>query len=228
MLRARPTFVLTLLYALASTLLVTPAALPLRATSVTPPTFSALTARAETIVRAEVLSTRSELVERAGSRAIFTYVTFRIDEILKGTLPATATPPSPASTFATAAPPTPANTLTLEFLGGTVGELSMDVAGIPSFARGQTDILFVEKNGAQICPLVAMMFGRYRVQRDAISGTEFITRDNGAPLTNLAEIALPFASPAVEARLAAARGSPLTAAAFTALIREEAVRIHTP
>eukprot|EP01035_Chromulina_nebulosa_P003327 gene3327-4537_t len=77
--RDRLTYPLTFIFALTVTLLV--ASLPLRATSVTPPTFSALTARAETIVRAEVLSARSELVERAGSRAIFTYVTFRIDEV---------------------------------------------------------------------------------------------------------------------------------------------------
>jgi hypothetical protein len=188
---------------------------PLRATSVTPPSFSALTARAETIVRAAVLSTHSELVERAGSRAIFTYVTFRVDEVLKGSLP-----PASASTAA--------GTLTLEFLGGTVGELSMDVVGIPTFTPGQSDILFIEKNGAQICPLVAMMFGRYHVQRDAATGTDYVTRDNGTPLTSLDQIGLPFASSAVEARLAALRGAPLTASAFAALIREETVRVQTP
>ncbi len=182
---------------------------PLRATSVTPPTLAQLTARAETVFRGEVLSIRSELVTRAGSRAIFTTVTFRIDELLKGALPGAAT-------------------LTLEFLGGTVGELTMDVAGIPQFAVGQTDILFVEKNGAQICPLVAMMFGRYHVLRDAVTGGEFIARDSGTPLTSVAEIALPFTSSALDARLAPLRGSPLTPAAFAAFIREEALRVHTP
>jgi hypothetical protein len=186
---------------------------PLGATSVTPPTFTQLTGRAESIFRGEVTAIRTELVTRADSRAIFTYVTFRIQEILKGTVPASATAEQ---------------TVTLEFLGGTVGELTMDVVGIPRFSVGQTELLFVEKNGQQICPLVAMMFGRYRIQRHATTGAEFIARDNGAPLTSTDDIALPMAAPALEARIAPFRGAALTPTAFSALIREEALRIHTP
>ena len=184
---------------------------PLGATSVTPPTFSQLTARAGTIFRGEVSSIRAELVTQADNRAIFTYVTFRLQEILKGTPPAGADA-----------------TVTLEFLGGTVGELTMDVVGMPRFSVGQTELLFVDKTGGQICPLVAMMFGRYRIQRHPTTGAEFIARDNGAPLASTDEIALPLASPALEARLAPLRAAPLTPAAFSALIRQESLRAVTP
>ncbi len=186
---------------------------PLGATSVSPPTFSQLTGRAESIFRGEVTTIRTELVTRGNDRAIFTYVTFRIQEILKGTLPAGASAD---------------HTVTLDFLGGSVGELTMDVVGIPRFSVGQTELLFVEKNGQQICPLVAMMFGRYRIQRHATTGAEWVARDNGAPLTSTDDIALPLAAPALEARLAPLRAAPLTPAAFSALIRDEALRVHTP
>ncbi len=186
---------------------------PLGATSVTPPTFIQLTGRAESIFRGEVTTLRTELVTRGESRAIFTYVTFRIQEILKGTMPASASAD---------------HTVTLEFLGGTVGELTMDIVGIPRFSVGQTELLFVEKNGQQICPLVAMMFGRYRIQRHATTGAEFIARDNGAPLTSTDEIALPMAAPALATRLAPLRAAALTPAAFSALIRDEAARVHLP
>jgi hypothetical protein len=182
---------------------------PLRATSVTPPTFPQLTSRAGTIFRGEVTAIRTELVTRADNRAIFTYVTFRVQEVLKGTVPAAAT-------------------VTLEFLGGSVGELTMDVVGMPRFSVGQTELLFVDQTGGQICPLVAMMFGRYRIQRHPTTGAEFVARDNGAPLASTDEIALPLASPALEARLAPLRAAPLTPAAFSALIRQEAVLTATP
>ena len=186
---------------------------PLGATSVTPPTFKQLTHRAEAIFRGEVTTLRTELVTHADSRAIFTYVTFRIQEILKGTLPADVGAEQ---------------TVTLEFLGGTVGDLTMDVVGIPRFSIGQTELLFVEKNGQQICPLVAMMFGRFRIQRHATTGEEFIARDNGAPLASTDEISLPLAAPALESRLAPLRAAPLTPAAFFRLIREEAARPPSP
>ena len=92
----------------------------------------------------------------------------------------------------------------------------------------KTELLFVDQTGGQICPLVAMMFGRYRIQRHPTTGAEFIARDNGAPLASTDEIALPLASPALEARLAPLRAAPLTPAAFSALIRQEAVLTATP
>ena len=189
------------------------AASPAGATSVTPPTFKQLTHRAEAIFRGEVTTIRTELVTRADSRAIFTYVTFRIQDIIKGTL-----------TNNVGAD----HTVTLEFLGGTVGDLTMDVVGVPRFSIGQTEVLFVEKNGQQICPLVAMMFGRYRIRRHATTGEEFIARDNGAPLASTDEIELPLAAPSLESRLAPLRSAPLTPAAFSRLIREEAARAPAP
>ena len=115
--------------------------------------------------------------------------------------------------------------LTLEFLGGTVGELTMDVDGIPSFATGRTEILFVQNNGRQICPLVGMAHGRYKIERDATTGVDLVKRDNGAALTNVAQVALPLTRGTLNDTLQRLGGStPLTPAGFIAEIRAEHAR----
>jgi len=183
---------------------------PAGATTVEPPDFSKLVARASSVFRGEVIGLRSELVTRGAERAIFTHVTFRVAEVIRGE-------PLQAE-------------VTLEFLGGTVGDLSMEVAGMPTFEPGAREIVFVERSGPQICPLVAMAYGRYRVLRDA-AGADYVARDNGAPLSRLEDVSLPLTSPALAmftARQTLARARPLSPADFSAAVLAEAVRARLP
>jgi hypothetical protein len=141
-----------------------------RATSVTPPSFAELVAESNAIVRASVTSISAAWADAGGQRVIKTHVSFRVKKNLKGVSP---------------------ETLTLEFLGGTVGSESMQVSGMPQFAVGQTEILFVANNGAQFCPLVRMMHGRYRVLDDAARHRVYVARDDGAPLEKTDDVQLP-------------------------------------
>ena len=105
----------------------------------------------------------------------------------------------------------------MEFLGGTVGDESLVVTGMPKFARGDREFVFVQKNGVQFCPLVALSHGRYRVLRDAARSRDFIARDNGQPLTDTAEVEQPLQdlpTPVRAARAQAAIERALTPAAF--------------
>ena len=156
--------------------LLTMIALPFcRATTIIPPTFSELVAKAETVVLGEVTAISSELQTRGSERAIFTRVTFAIREPVLGVAPAL---------------------LTLEFLGGTVGELTMDVDGMPAFAIGRSEILFVQ--------------------------------NNGAALTNVAQVSLPLTRGTLTDTLQRLGGTvPLTPAAFIAEIRAEHARQQT-
>jgi len=186
------------------------AASPTLATSVQPPDFPQLVARAASVFRGEVVSLRSELVTRGPDRAIFTRVTFRVSEVIRG-----------------AALPVE---VTLEFLGGTVGDLTLEVAGMPRFEPGGREIVFVERAGPQICPLVAMAYGRYRVLLDA-AGAEFVARDNGAPLVRPDDVALSLTAPVVvvlTSRQSLARARPLSPLEFTAAVRSEALRARLP
>jgi hypothetical protein len=186
--------------ALSLSLLIIPCAV---ATTVIAPTFNELVAQSESVLWGEVTEINCELVTQGKSRAIFTRVTVTVREQIIGTNP---------------------TTVTLEFLGGTVGELTMVVDGMPRFTLGQNDILFVQNNGRQICPLVGMAHGRYSIVRDPITGTDRVTRDNGATLTNVAQVSHPLTQGTLTDTLQRLGGTPLTPAAFIAEIRAEKSR----
>lgn len=141
------------------------------ATTVVPPTFQQLVAQAEFIVRAEVRALRCEETVRDGQSVIHTYVTIGVLRSLKGDAP---------------------KVMELRLLGGTLNGQTLEVAGVPKFVPGQKCLLFIENNGRQFCPLVAIMHGRYRIERRAGDGAEVIRRDNGAPLRTTSDVGAPM------------------------------------
>src|ERR1700682_1413511 len=124
-----------------------------RATTVIAPTFAQLVNDAEFIFQGNVTDVRSQWIGEGGQRQIVTYVTFKVDDAIKG---------SPGATY------------TIRMLGGTVGEITMAISDAPQFKVGDKDILFVEHNGTQFVPLVGIMHGRFHVERDQ-SGQEVVT-----------------------------------------------------
>lgn len=176
----------------------------LSATTVVAPTFPELVAEAQTIVRGRVTGVESRWIDTPQGRVIKTYVTFTVLRALKGA---------------------PGATLTLQLLGGEVAGEGMRVAGMPQFAVGDTDIVFVAGNGVSFSPLVGLMHGRYRVQRDATSGQELVTRNDRAPLTNVDDVRLPQRETPLPATLALT--SALTVDAFETRIAQEISRHAT-
>ena len=183
-----------------------PLAARVRATSVVPPDFSALVSEADAIYRGRVSDVEARRVSSPGGASVIkTFVTFAIERVLKGA---------------------EQTSVTLEFLGGTLGDESLDVSGMPQFTTGQRGIVFVQKNGRQFCPLVRLGHGRYRIAHDDSGGRDYIARENGLPLNDVAEIALPLADGAAAAipALQAARADTtraLTPGAFEARIVNE-------
>jgi hypothetical protein len=178
-----------------------------RATSVVPPSFAELVHEADAIYRGRVTAVAPRRVELPdGGSVIKTFVTVTVERTLKG----------PAK-----------SDVVLEFLGGTLGEESLVVSGMPKFNPGDREIVFVQKNGVQFCPLVALMHGRYRVLRDEAAARDYIARDNRVPLTDVADVELPMHQvPAAlrAASAAAASARALTPAAFEASIVSEIQR----
>jgi hypothetical protein len=106
-------------------------------------------------------------------------------------------------------------------LGGEHDGLSMRVAGVPRFRVGEEDILFIQGNGTHYHPLYAAMYGRYPVRRDKATGREYVARNNGVPLGDVSEVALPLAEGAgatLQRRLRPV-GDGLSPAAFIEHIR---------
>jgi hypothetical protein len=127
------------------------------ATTVIAPSFDELVGNAEAIFQGTVTDVQSQWVGEGGQRHIVSYVTFEVEESLKGT---------------------PGARYTMRMLGGTVGDETMEISDAPKFKVGDRDILFVENNGTQFIPLVGIMYGRFQVQR---------TQESDAVLTNEGE-----------------------------------------
>lgn len=171
---------------------------PSQATTVIPPDFDELVAQAEIIFQGVVTESRSQFVGEGAQRHIVTYVTFKVDDVVKGT---------------------PGGSYTIRMLGGTVGDETMEVTDTPKFKIGDRDILFVEKNGTQFVPLVGIMHGRFRVKREAATGREVVATSEGAALSSVAKLG-------TQERQSEAGEKALSVADFKAAVRGR-VATHT-
>jgi hypothetical protein len=137
------------------------------ATTVIPPTFEELSDRAEIVFVGKAVASRTEWRTISADRVIFTLVEFEVAEIWKGSA---------------------GKSLTLQFLGGTVGDATMEVAGVPRFSTDDRVVLFVEKNGVQFCPLVGIFHGKFALRKDEKTGRDIVLRHDGKPLRDVSEI----------------------------------------
>ena len=137
----------------------------LQATTVIPPKFDELVGHADLIFQGTVTNVRSEYVGEGGQRHIQSYVTFKVEDAIKG---------APGASY------------TISMLGGIVGGRTMRVADAPTFKIGDRDILFVEHNGEQFIPLVGIMHGRFRIQHEQQTGRDIVATNDGRALTDVA------------------------------------------
>ena len=138
----------------------------LLATTVIPPSFDELVSRAQTIFQGTVTNVSSAWTGEGAQRHIVSYVTLKVEDTYKGN---------------------PGKQITLRMLGGTVGDQTMEVSDAPKFKPGDRDVLFVENNGTQFIPLVGIMHGRYRIEKNQ-AGRDVIMTNTGAPLTSVSQV----------------------------------------
>ena len=136
------------------------------ATTVIPPHFDELVSRAQVIFEGEVTGLQSQWIGEGAQHRIVTFVTFKVNDTLKGDA---------------------GTTYSIRMLGGTVDGRTMEVTDAPKFKVGDHDLLFVENNGSQFIPLVGIQHGRFRVQSDA-SGQQTITTGEGQLLTDVNQL----------------------------------------
>jgi hypothetical protein len=85
--------------------------------------FRQLVARADLIFTGEVVRTESRWVISNAERSIVTTVTFRIQRLLKGEA---------------------VGDIVLEFLGGQVADVALEVVGVPRFTVGDRAVMCVD------------------------------------------------------------------------------------
>jgi len=137
------------------------------ATTVIPPSFDELVAEAEVIFQGTVTDVKSQWTGEGGQRHIVSFVTFKVDDVVKGN---------------------PGETYTMRMLGGTVDGTTMEVTDTPKFKVGEREILFVENNGTQFVPLVGIMHGRFHVTQDSATGADVVLTNGGQAVTDLAQL----------------------------------------
>jgi hypothetical protein len=169
------------------------AAATARATTVIPPTFDELVDQAEVIFQGSVADVRSQWIGEGAERSIVSYITFTVEDALKGNA---------------------SQTYTIRMLGGTVGEDTMEVSDAPRFHVGDKDILFVEHNGSQFVPLVGIMHGRFHVRRNQAGG-EVVTDDSDEPVRDVTRLGRESSAPSP-------RVTDLTPGDFKAAIKDRA------
>jgi hypothetical protein len=140
------------------------------ATTIVPVTFRELVQNADVIFVGEVVGQRASWDMTRDGRSIVTSVQFNVVRVLKGNVGLVTQ---------------------LDFLGGTIGDLTMDVSGVPRFQSGDRDVLFVGAVRNAVSPLIGFSQGRFRIERDAVSGFDRVRTYDGRALDATSTIGKP-------------------------------------
>jgi hypothetical protein len=122
------------------------------------------------VVRARCVSG----IARWDDREIWTFTAFAVTDTWKGNA---------------------ADEITVRTLGGTVGNVTSHVAGVPVFRPGEEVVLFLEPSPAGGLAVVSWQQGTFRVHRDARTGRYHATQDISAPVLGVGSspaLVLPF------------------------------------
>jgi hypothetical protein len=124
--------------------------------------FEQILQTADVVFTGTVLRVESKWTSTRTGRAIISLVTYRVEHVLKGD---------------------PGAEITLEFLGGKVGDVALAVEGVPTFSEGQQDVICALAGALHVSPIAGFNQGRFRVIRDVASGQEFVVAQDGRALT---------------------------------------------
>ena len=118
-------------------------AAPAFATTVARLDMEQLVQRADLIVQGHVQSVYSQWDE--ARRLVFTYISIRVDEPLKGER---------------------RQWVLIRQVGGSIGTIRMSVAGVPQFKSGEMAIVFLKRQGDSTFQVVGMNQGLYEIIDD--------------------------------------------------------------
>lgn len=108
-----------------------------------------------------------EVVPSKDGRFPFTFVTFDVERVFKGTVRG--------------------RHLTLRLQGGALDDEVVVIHGMPRFDTGERYLLFVYGNGVTASPVLGWIQGQYRFAKEPRSGREVLVDWKGAPLRGIAE-----------------------------------------
>jgi hypothetical protein len=128
---------------------------PTRATTLKRMSVADLSRAAHVVIRARCVTNST----RWDAGEIWTFTTFDVEETWKGSAPAQ---------------------ITVRLLGGSAGNFTSTVSGVPRFSPGEEVILFLERTPAQDYSIVSWMQGTFRIAHNSTTGEESVTQDTAA------------------------------------------------
>ena len=128
---------------------------PVRATTLRRMSVADLSRAAHIVARARCVANST----RWDAGEIWTFTTFDVEEIWKGSAPAQ---------------------ITVRLLGGRTEDFTSTVSGVPRFYPGEELILFLERTPAQDFSIVSWMQGTFRIAHISTTGEEIVTQDTAA------------------------------------------------
>ena len=131
-----------------------------------------MVAAADVIVRAAVVSQRSEWITTRDDRVIVTLVTLRIERTFKG-----ESRPQ----------------MLLKSLGGTVGDETVHVSGVPRFTVGDRAVLLAYTGRRMVSPIVGATRGRFPLRSSPDGAAEFVTLSDGRAFASFDQVRAPLA-----------------------------------
>ena len=146
--------------------------------------FQEMVATSEFIFEGTV--TGQEAIRPEGSKNIFTKVTFAVSDVLKGG--------------------NDASTVSLYFMGGTIGSLTLSISDMQIPKNGERGIYFVESpTKRQVHPLYGWNQGRFLILNDR-DGNPRIHTAKGKPIRSVKKIATPSVAALLDGATSAALG----------------------
>ena len=118
--------------------------------------------KADLVFTGKVTGQRAEWANLNGRKSIVTVVTLEVLDTHKGTA---------------------SQKLDLRCPGGTIGDTTLELVGMPAFTEGEKCVLFVRTNANAVCPIVGIYHGKL-----VLGAEETVSRHNGRPLSNISEI----------------------------------------
>lgn len=145
-------------------LFLTLAAITAGATTILPVDAAQAVDQAELIFVGQAVA--REVALTPGDRTPFTFVTFTVDQVLKGSVEG--------------------DEITLRFFGGEVDDEVIEAVGMPQFEELGKYLLFVEGNGRSMAPLVGWWQGKMDIVAHPITGLDMLVNHTGRPVLGVA------------------------------------------
>lgn len=168
------------------------------ATIAIPTDLRSMVRKADLVFTGKVTGQRAEWANRNGQRSIVTFVSLDVLEVHKGAA---------------------GKNVNLRCPGGTIGETTLELVGMPSFTKDERCVLFVRTNANAVCPIVGIYHGKLLIEK-ASDGTERLAHHDGRAVNDIADIGKDNGG---IAQAAGAQGParPLTLSELKAHIQEE-------